>query len=188
MQTSPPNRETRQTNMANGERFVRHASHASDAPRGLHPRRTLDATATQAEARARGLRGDRRRQKAATTDELLSPIEREALRSCLEQLVAGAFQLDELLLRVATRGKAEVARARQTAMYLAHTVCGLTLTEVGLVFERDRTTVAHACRTIEEQRENATFDRAVDMLERSARLIQVHVFAATDSHTAGEWL
>lgn len=96
------------------------------------------------------------------------------LRGCLEQLVASAFQLDELLLRLPTRGRAEVARARQSAMYLAHTVFHLSLTEVGQMFDRDRTTVAHACRVIEEFREEPAFDRAMDMLERSTRIMQAN--------------
>ncbi|MEM9028062.1 MAG: helix-turn-helix domain-containing protein [Pseudomonadota bacterium] len=93
------------------------------------------------------------------------------LRNSLEKLVASAFQLDETLLRMPTRGRARVARARQVAMYLAHTACGRSLTEVGQMFERDRTTVAHACVVIEEAREDAEFDRAVDLLELSSSII-----------------
>jgi chromosomal replication initiation ATPase DnaA len=96
------------------------------------------------------------------------------LRTSIEQMVAAAFRLDEELLRLPTRGRKNVALARQTAMYLAHTVCGLTLTETGDLFQRDRTTVAHACQVIEDRREDPTFDRAIDMLERSARIVQFH--------------
>ena len=35
-----------------------------------------------------------------------------------------------------------MALARQVAMYVAHVTCGLSLTDVGLIFARDRTTVA----------------------------------------------
>lgn len=107
-------------------------------------------------------------------------FERERLRVCLEQLVAGVFQLEEILLRMPTRGRAEIARARQAAMYLAHTCCGLSFTEVGQLFERDRTTVAHACAVIEEYREEATFDRAMDMMERSTRIMHMHAFLDSD--------
>ena len=98
--------------------------------------------------------------------------ERAALRNCLEQLVAGAFQIDEILLRQTTRGRADVAR--EVAMYLAHTVCELSLTETGLCFERDRTTVAHACLVVEDARDQPAFDRALEVLERSARIVHVH--------------
>ena len=63
------------------------------------------------------------------------------------------------------RGAAKIAFARQLAMYLVHILLGRTLTEVGEVFGRDRTTVAHACALIEDQRESRTFDAAVERLE-----------------------
>lgn len=99
---------------------------------------------------------------------------RHVLRTSIEQMVAAAYRLDEELLRMPTRGRKNVALARQTAMYLAHTVCELSLTDTGQLFERDRTTVAHACSVVEDRREDPAFDRAIEMLERSARIIQFH--------------
>ncbi len=64
------------------------------------------------------------------------------------------------------RGVAPVAEARQLAMYLMHVVDGRLYAEIGKVFGRDRTTVAHACATIEERREAVAYDEAVDRLER----------------------
>ena len=55
-------------------------------------------------------------------------------------------------------------------MYLAHVACGLTLTEVGHLFARDRTTVAHACSRVEDRREEPLFDRALQLLEGVVRL------------------
>ena len=49
-------------------------------------------------------------------------------------------------------------------MYLAHVCCGMTLTEVGAMFGRDRTTVAHACLRVEYRRDDPSFDRALDVL------------------------
>ncbi len=118
----------------------------------------------------------RQRSRNAVYEPHLKPIpETDAVvRQQLDKLVAAAFRLDETLLEQPTRGKARVARARQVAMYLAHTVCGYSLTHVGTIFGRDRTTVAHACAVIEECREDRDFDRAVEMLERSTRILQVH--------------
>ncbi len=99
---------------------------------------------------------------------------KDVLRVSLEKLVANAFQVDETLLRGPTRGRAHVARARQVAMYLAHTACGLSLSDVGRLFERDRTTAAHACRLIEDAREDDDFDRAVDLLASGARMMMAH--------------
>jgi len=93
------------------------------------------------------------------------------LRSVLEQAVVPAFSIGPDRLWVQTRGSPSAAFARQVAMYLAHVGCGLTLTEVGHLFARDRTTVAHACIVIEDRRDEVPFDRALDLLEGAVGLL-----------------
>nr|WP_246204422.1 helix-turn-helix domain-containing protein [Devosia marina] len=66
------------------------------------------------------------------------------------------------------RCRTDTARARQLAMYLAHVVLGESLTDIGLAFGRDRTTVSHACNLIEDMRDSVEFDR--DVTELEARL------------------
>jgi chromosomal replication initiation ATPase DnaA len=83
----------------------------------------------------------------------------------IEQAVTRVFGVDQSDLRRVTRGRARVALARQVAMYLAHVACGLSLTETGRLFGRDRTTVAHACGVVEDRRDDPVFDRALDLLE-----------------------
>ena len=63
--------------------------------------------------------------------------------------------------------KAPHSFARQVAMYLAHVVCGLSLTEVGALFARDRTTVAHAWGVVEGKRDDPELDGRLDHLERA---------------------
>jgi len=89
----------------------------------------------------------------------------QAPRDAIEQAVVQVFGVAHDDLRRITRGRAKVALARQVAMYLAHVVCGLTLTDTGRLFGRDRTTVAHACGVIEDRRDDPLFDRALDLLE-----------------------
>ncbi len=89
----------------------------------------------------------------------------------LLRLVAGVFEVDAALLFLPTRGSAAIARARQVAMYVAHVGFGLSLTEVGHMFQRDRTTVAHACQVVEEARDDRDFDRAISLLEQAVSLI-----------------
>ncbi len=91
--------------------------------------------------------------------------EREHQRIWIEEAIAASFQIDPEVLRQPTRGRAQVALARQVAMYLAHIICTLSLTEVGEMFDRDRTTVAHACAVIEGRRDDPDFDRAMELLE-----------------------
>ena len=88
------------------------------------------------------------------------------LRRIIEQAVSPAFHVVRDELWTATRGSPSTAFARQVAMYLAHVGCGLTLTEVGRLFARDRTTVAHACSLVE--------DRALELLEGAMRLSIPH--------------
>lgn len=82
----------------------------------------------------------------------------------VEAAVCGAMRLPAGALR-AGRGTQKIAFARQLAMYLTHVGFGLTLTEVGTCFDRDRTTVRHACALIEDRRDQPMFDFAVSALE-----------------------
>lgn len=69
------------------------------------------------------------------------------------------------LLVHASRCRAEAARARQMAMYLAHVVKGISLTAIGSAFGRDRTTVSYACGLIEDLRDDPALDATLDRLE-----------------------
>lgn len=90
----------------------------------------------------------------------------EVRKILLETIVSDVFDISFRDMRRASRGRANVALARQVAMYLAHVQFGLTLTEVGRVFGRDRTTVAHACAVVEDRRDNPAFDYMLELLER----------------------
>ncbi|WP_083226687.1 helix-turn-helix domain-containing protein [Methyloligella halotolerans] len=102
-----------------------------------------------------------RRRAARITDRT------HVVRRASEAAVAAAFGLEPDELKAATRGPARAAFARQTAMYLAHVGCGLSLTDVGRAFGRDRTTVAHACGVVEDQRDEPEFDFMLTHLERA---------------------
>ena len=67
-----------------------------------------------------------------------------------------------------TRGDARAAFARQTAMYLCHAVFAMRVGAVAKAFRRDRSTVRHAVRLIEQNREaDPEFDRSFAWLELS---------------------
>jgi chromosomal replication initiation ATPase DnaA len=85
-------------------------------------------------------------------------------RLAIELAVSRVFSVEEGALWRETRGLQTAASARQVAMYLAHVSGGLSLTEVGRLFGRDRTTVAHACSKVETRRDDPLFDRALDLL------------------------
>ncbi len=84
--------------------------------------------------------------------------------------MASTFRLSIADLRATSRGEAQIAFARQVAMYVAHVWFALPLTEVGRRFDRDRTTVAHACRVVEDRRDDPRIDRIVAAIESAADL------------------
>ncbi|WP_153769820.1 helix-turn-helix domain-containing protein [Labrenzia sp. CE80] len=83
-----------------------------------------------------------------------------------EGYVARAYCIQPTDLYRTTRGKAHMAEARQLVMYLAHVEIGMPLINVARHYRRDRSTVAHACRGIEERREDPIFDELVGQIER----------------------
>ena len=90
------------------------------------------------------------------------PAQADVARICwlLESATAAAFGVPVDELRAPSRRSADVAFARQSAMYLAHVTLGLSYNAVGTMFHRDRTTAAYACQLVEDRRD----DPAVDML------------------------
>lgn len=95
----------------------------------------------------------------------ISGIPRDPGLSHLLVAVAAAFDVAPGDLRRSTRGRQQVARARQVGIYLARTVFGMTLSAAGRLFCRDRTTAAHACRLVEDLRDDPRFDRLLAALE-----------------------
>lgn len=99
--------------------------------------------------------------RGQTTESASASIKRDVV----EQAVGLAFRVSPRELRAPTRRRARVAFARQVAMYMAHIACGLSMTEVGALFGRDRTTVAYACGIVEDRRDDTEFDCFLDDLE-----------------------
>jgi chromosomal replication initiation ATPase DnaA len=83
--------------------------------------------------------------------------------------VAADFGLAVAALETGLRGSQRAALARQIAMYLAHVGFGLTFEAIGRAFGRDRTTIAHACRVVEDARDDIWFDCRVATLELMCR-------------------
>ena len=110
-------------------------------------------------------------------DPSATPRQRPGFKRCshrlpggvFERTIAAAFSVPVTDLLAPTRSSASVAFARQCAMYLAHVVFGLSYTEVGRIFGRDRTTAAHACRLVEERRDDPHLDSLLDVLESACR-------------------
>lgn len=85
------------------------------------------------------------------------------------QIASEACGVSVGALMAVQRSRNHVAFARQLAMYLCHVVGGISLREVAREFERDRTTVGHACHMIEDRRDDPTFDAQLNLLECELR-------------------
>ena len=79
------------------------------------------------------------------------------------------YDLAEMISR--TRGPKQACTARQLAMYLAYTAFEMSLSRCAQAFSRDRSTVAHACHTVEDRRDDAAFDQWIDGLETGLKAL-----------------
>lgn len=78
-----------------------------------------------------------------------------------------AFGLDIAAADIGSdqRGSARAAFARQVAMYLCSVAFRLSFGRIAIAFGRDRSTVTHACRIVEDHRECEAFDAWIANLE-----------------------
>jgi chromosomal replication initiation ATPase DnaA len=97
----------------------------------------------------------------------------EVMEICeaMQDVLAACFSVPGRELRAQGRARAEICRVRQIGMYVAHVIAGLSMLEVGLGFQRDRSTVAHACHLIEDLRDDPDFERVILMIERIAEAV-----------------
>mgnify|MGYP000507152047 CR=1 FL=1 len=91
-----------------------------------------------------------------------------AIAACdgIIDLLAIFFNVSGRQLRAAGRTTVPIARVRQIGMYIAHVTLGMKMTAVGAGFGRDKSTVVHACHTIEDLRDDEDFDAIVIRVER----------------------
>ena len=81
-------------------------------------------------------------------------------------LVGYALELSPEDILLPDRGPRQMVRARQVPMYLTHVGLEMSLSRVAFAFDRDRSTVAHACHRIEEMRDEVDFDTWLETLEK----------------------
>lgn len=89
--------------------------------------------------------------------------------------VAVAWDVEAQALKAPTRGEQDVAFARQVAMYVAHVAMGISLNQVAQNFGRDRTTARHACRVVEDRRDEPAFDERMRGVESALSMFRLGV-------------
>ena len=103
------------------------------------------------------------------------PAKRLAICEAMIDVASALFGVSSKDLRSPQRCEKDIARVRQIAMYVCHTTLGISLTEVGRGFSRDRTTVSYAVQVIEDLRDDREFDSIIEQVERIARAAFVAV-------------
>ena len=99
----------------------------------------------------------------------LAPFTPERTCQWVALCVARDYGLDLVTLLAPTRGAPHAAFARQVAMYLAHIGFELNFETISRVFDRDRTTVSHACHIVEDGRDDIWLDCRLEALELFCR-------------------
>ena len=98
--------------------------------------------------------------------------DRELIGELCERVIAQIFDVPLSGLRSRSRNIAEIAFARQTAMYLMSTLCGFSISEVSIYFNRHISTVSHACALVEDKRDSSEFDLKLSEVEDFIRSIE----------------
>jgi chromosomal replication initiation ATPase DnaA len=81
------------------------------------------------------------------------------------ELVSYATDVEADTILDPRRGSRAAASARQMAMYLTNVSFSWSMHRVAVAFDRDRSTVAHACQQIETRREDPDIDACLSQLE-----------------------
>ncbi|KAA0971098.1 chromosomal replication initiator DnaA [Aureimonas fodinaquatilis] len=95
---------------------------------------------------------------------------RESDRACsLAISIAGAFfDKKEDEISSPSRSSAAACEARHIAIYLAHVVFQQPHRSIAAAFARDRTSITHALRRVEDRRDDVKFDALLCRMERLA--------------------
>jgi len=79
------------------------------------------------------------------------------------------FGVTELDLKSPKSQSRHIRFVRQVAMYLVHVVYELNHTHIARLFAKDRSTVSHACKVVEDSRDDGVFDLKLIRLENFLR-------------------
>lgn len=62
------------------------------------------------------------------------------------------------------------AHIRHVAIYLSNVAFGISMRRLATAFNHNRSTIAYACKTVEERRDELRYDRFLEIAERVALL------------------
>lgn len=105
---------------------------------------------------------------AGENENAVSDLNRQIAREAME-IASEACGVCFSEMTAPNRKRAKVAFARQLAMYLCHVVGQIPMSEISIVFKRDRSTVGYACHMIEDRRDGAFFNAQLEFMEAEMR-------------------
>jgi chromosomal replication initiation ATPase DnaA len=99
------------------------------------------------------------RQLSAKSRFRVERLKRDAVAYAIVERLARLRRVSLRELLQGKRGSENAALTRQAAMYLVHVLLSRPQDTVALMFDRERTTVSHACAVVEQLRDS---DAALD--------------------------
>ena len=98
-------------------------------------------------------------------EEFLAEIERhEKFLLDIIQIVCDRLMVSPAGILSNTRGTKKDVFARQIAAYIMHVEAGLSYARVGMLFGRDRSTIAYTARRVEDYRDDFKLDEDIDKM------------------------
>ena len=91
----------------------------------------------------------------------------------VDELVARTYRIPRSALYAGTRCRKSIAFARQVSMYLGHVCLSFPLKDIARHYQRDRTTVAYACRVVEDRREEEETELLLSSLESALQTMMM---------------
>ena len=127
-------------------------------------------------------------QKSGQNQALRPAAEVHAATACrmAQEIVSAFFEVPIADIRRPTRAISPVCDARHVAMYLANVVFQISLSRMAPSFGRDRTSIAHAVRRVEDRRDDTEFDALLCRLEVLARAVRLGMSASARAGLAQE--
>ena len=102
---------------------------------------------------------------------LANDINRAGQMGLIFSVIKLVYRVDMGYLLGPSRGGKHLSLARQKMYYLAHCCCGISYTELGGLTRRDRTSIAHGCRRIEDLRDDVGVDKSLFFIELALGLM-----------------
>lgn len=117
-----------------------------------------------------------------------SPAEAHAATACrmAQEIVSAFFEVPVAEIRRPNRAVSHICDARHVAMYLANVIFQVSLSRMAASFGRDRTSIAHAVRRVEDRRDDAQFDAQLCRLEVLGRAVRLGLSASARAGVARE--